>query len=45
MQKLRTKMRGKIVYYTVRPRKKQNPETMESCEQVLGCMTIIIYIS
>ena len=28
----------------MRPRKKQNPETMECCEQVLGCMTIIIYI-
>ena len=25
--------------------KKQNPETMECCEQVVGCMTIIIYIS
>ena len=45
MQRLRTEMRWKIIYYTVRPRKKQNPETMDSCEQVLGCMTIIIYIS
>ena len=25
--------------------KKQNPKTMECCEQVVGCMTIIIYIS
>ena len=25
--------------------KKQNRETMECCEQVLGCMTIMIYIS
>ena len=31
--------------YTVRPRKKQNPKTMECCEHVLACMTIIIYIS
>ena len=35
------------ISYTVCPRKQQNPETMECCEQVLGCMTImtiIIYI-
>ena len=25
--------------------KKQNPEIMECCEQVVGYMTIIIYIS
>ena len=25
--------------------KKQNTETMECCEQVVGCVTIIIYIS
>ena len=31
-------------YYSA-SQKKQNPETMECCEQVVGCMTIIIYIS
>ena len=35
----------KRVTYTVRPRKKQNPETKGCCDQVPGCMTIIIYIS
>ena len=29
----------------MRPRKKQNTETMECCKQVVGCVTIIIYIS
>ena len=26
---------------TVRPRKKQNPQTKVRCDQVVGCMTVI----